>query len=112
MPARTARRKAPVRRTQVLYLPMHGQGIQEDARARVFGHIRAHPQPIGVRAMNTVRNNRLISRGLAMAAPRAGQYAPYVQAGSVAAGMLGFGRPRRRPAAKRKKAPVRRKRRN
>jgi len=72
--------------------PMRGKGVLGD----VF---------------NFTKKNKLISRGLTMAAPMAGSYSPLVAGAGALAGLLGFGkRPRRRRAVAKKKKPVKRRR--
>lgn len=96
---------APRKSTLVIRQPMHGQGFFGDV-GKLFstGHTFA-------------KKNRVVSRGLAAAAPLGAEFAPLIMAGSIGAGLLGYGR--RRPAKRRKPAkrkavvrrPVRRRRR-
>lgn len=76
----------------VIVAPMHGQGI---SLGRLFRGGNRY-----------ARKNKVVSRGLMAAAPRAGKYAPAVYGGSVLAGMLGYGKP-----ARKRKAPAKKKRR-
>ena len=82
---------APARR--IAYRPlMHGQGVRRDVN----------------KALKFTKNNHLISRGLGAAAPFTAEFAPVVGAAAGIAGLLGWGKKKRRRKAVKKKAPVKR----
>ena len=124
------KRKAPVRTQFILLRPMHGQGGTPMTPARATRYVnrglrrnlalasatqaKYNANPEKYRSNLTLKNgvrfakkHKVVSRGLTMAAPRAGQYAPIVAGAGSVAGFLGFGRA---PARRKRKAPVRRKR--
>ena len=101
-----AKRKPP-RNTGIILMrrPMHGQGARED----VFGFIKAHPnKPSFLQNVNKgLKKTKIISRGLMAVAPLVPKYGVALGVAGTGAGMLGYGRKRRKRkvgAKKKKKA--------
>lgn len=102
-----AKKRMP-RNTGIILLraPMHGQGAKED----VFSFIKAHPNKPGVldEINRGLKKTKIISRGLMAVAPLVPKYGTALAVAGTGAGMLGYGKPKRKRKApvKKRKAPA------